>query len=70
MKMINRAAIRYEYKGAIYKVLFISKMKIGQVWLRCIVYQSYKDKKIWVREHGDFFEKFKPTENKTDNSGT
>lgn len=60
--MEKRTQIRYAYKDAIYKVMFISKMKIGQLWVRCIIYQSYKDKKIWVREHGDFFEKFKPVE--------
>ena len=59
MKVKDRAALRYEYNGNIYKVIYISKMKIGQVWLPCVIYQSYKDKKIWVREHGDFFEKFK-----------
>lgn len=62
MKIAQRAAMRYEYNGNIYKVVFTSKMKIGQVWLKCIVYQSYKDQKIWVREAGDFFEKFKPVE--------
>lgn len=59
MKVAQRTSLRYEYKEVIYKIMFISKMKIGQVWLRCVIYQSYKDKKIWVREHGDFFEKFK-----------
>lgn len=59
MNIKKRAAIRYIYNGVIYKVMFISKMKIWQVWLPCVVYQSYKDKKIYVREHGDFFEKFK-----------
>lgn len=63
MKIINRTQIRYTYKDQVYKVMFISKMKIGQVWVRCVIYQSYKDKKIWVREHGDFFEKFKPSTN-------
>lgn len=62
MKIATRRAVRYQYNGNIYKVMFISKMKIGQVWLSCVIYQSYKDKKIWVREHGDFFEKFKPVE--------
>lgn len=62
MNIKKRAAIRYEYNDTIYKVVFTSKMKIGQLWLNCIVYQSYKDKKIWVREAGDFFEKFKPVE--------
>lgn len=60
MKVAQRTQIRYEYKEQPYKVMFISKMKIGQVWLRCVIYQSYKDKKIYVREHGEFFEKFKP----------
>lgn len=63
MKIEKRQSMRYEYNGNIYKVMFTSKMKIGQVWLKCIIYQSYKDKKIWVREHGDFFEKFKPVAN-------
>lgn len=58
--MSERSIIRYEYKGSIYKIMFVSKMKIGQLWVRCVIYQSYKDKKIWVREHGEFFEKFKP----------
>ena len=35
-------------------------MKIGQVWLDCIIYQSEKDNKVWVRETGDFYEKFVP----------
>jgi len=62
MKIAQRSAIRYAYKDGVYKVMFTSKMKIGQVWLKCIIYQSYKDKKIWVREAGEFFEKFKPVE--------
>lgn len=62
MKVAQRTQIRYQYKDQIYKIMFISKMKIGQVWLRCVIYQAYKDKKIYVREHGEFFEKFKPPE--------
>jgi hypothetical protein len=60
MDIKKRTSMRYEYKGVIYKIMFIAKMKIGQVWLRCVIYQSYKDKRIYVREHGDFFEKFIP----------
>lgn len=63
MNIAKRASIRYEYKGVAYKVIFTSKMKIGQVWLKCIIYQSYKDKKIYVREAGEFFEKFTPADN-------
>lgn len=66
MDIKKRGAIRYEYNGVIYKVVFTSKMRIGQVWLPCIVYQSYKDKKIYVREQGDFFEKFHPVKNEAE----
>lgn len=59
MKIAERAALRYSYKDGTYKIIYIAKMKIGQVWLKCVIYQSYKDKRIYVREHGDFFEKFK-----------
>jgi hypothetical protein len=59
MNVKKRTGIRYVYEGKYYKVMFIAKMKIGQVWLPCVIYQAYKDKKIYVREHGDFFEKFK-----------
>lgn len=48
------------YKEQIYQFLFTAKMKIGQVWIVCCVYKSYKDGRIYVRERGDFNEKFKP----------
>lgn len=63
MKAAQMRVVRYEFNGNIYKVIFVSKMKIGQLWVPCIIYQSYKDKKIWVRERGEFFEKFKPVSN-------
>lgn len=61
---------RHIKKRGEYKVLYYSKMKIGQVWIDCIVYQSLKDGKVWVREHLDFeenFEKFIDLEGKMDN---
>lgn len=51
---------RYTYKEQIYQFLFTAKMKIGQVWIVCCVYKSYKDGRIYVRERGDFSEKFTP----------
>lgn len=50
----------YTYKNNTYSIMFESQMKIGQAWIDCIVYQSHRDDKIYVRERGDFFEKFKP----------
>lgn len=55
--------MRYFYKGNTYQILHESKMKIGQVWLDCVVYQSENDKKVWVREKIDFSEKFVPVLN-------
>lgn len=57
---------RYTYKNQIYSYIFQAKMKIGQVWIMCIVYKSYKDQRIYVRERGDFNEKFKPVVDKID----
>jgi hypothetical protein len=68
MKIKQRGKIRYQYKDKLYKVAFIAKMKIGQVWLKCVIYQSYSDKMYYVREHGEFFEKFKPVEDKNDDT--
>ncbi len=52
--------IRYEYKAEKYQFLFTAKMKIGAVWIVCCVYKAYKDGRIYVRERGDFHEKFRP----------
>lgn len=49
----------YTYKGEKYTYLYEGKMKIGQVWLPCIVYQAQKDNIIYVREINDFEEKFR-----------
>lgn len=56
----KKTATVYEYKGQRYRYVFTGKMKIGQVWVMCIVYKSYKDGRIYIRERGDFNEKFKP----------
>ena len=45
-------------KGGEYKVLNTAKMKIGQIWIDCINYQSMKDGMVWVREKTDFNENF------------
>jgi len=49
---------RHLKKRGEYKVLHESKMKIGQIWIDCIVYQALKDGKVWVREKTDFEENF------------
>lgn len=49
----------YTYKEQKYSLLYQGKMKIGQVWLPCVVYQAHKDNEIYVRELNDFVEKFK-----------
>jgi hypothetical protein len=55
---------RYMYKDQTYQFIFTGKMKIGQVWIMCCIYKSYKDGRIYVRERGDFNEKFKPVVDK------
>jgi hypothetical protein len=52
----------YVYKGELYKHLSAGKMKIGQAWISCIVYQSDKDGSVYVREQMDFHEKFVPAQ--------
>jgi len=49
---------RHLKKKGEYKVLHESKMKIGQIWIDCIVYQSVIDGRVWVREKNDFSENF------------
>ena len=49
---------RHIKKHGEYQILAESKMKIGQIWVDCIVYQSMKDGKVWVREQLDFEESF------------
>ncbi len=52
---------RYKHLKKIgeYKVLHEAKMKIGQIWIDCVVYQSLIDGRVWVREKNDFSENFK-----------
>lgn len=50
---------RYEYNGKLYKFIFVGKMRIGTIWVMAIIYQSYEDNRIYVREKGEFEEKFK-----------
>lgn len=57
---------RYTYKGQVYQFMFTGKMKIGQVWIVCCIYKSYKDGRIYVRERGDFNEKFQKVVDKVD----
>jgi len=61
--MSKTNAKRYEYNGQRYQYLFTGKMKIGQIWVMCIVYKSYKDGRIYISERIDFTEKFKPVTN-------
>ena len=63
-KLKGSLSKRYTYKDQVYQFLFTAKMKIGQVWIVCCVYKSYKDGRIYVRERGDFNEKFKPVVDK------
>lgn len=58
MKLRRGKNIYYEYKGKRYKVFLRGKMKIGQVWLNSIIYQPVDGNQVYIREEGDFFEKF------------
>lgn len=52
----------YEYKGKPYTIMSETKMKVGKAWVDAIVYQTLyenKDGVYWVREKGEFYEKFK-----------
>jgi hypothetical protein len=50
---------RYEYKGKLYKFIAVCKMRIGTIWVMAIMYQSYEDNRMYVREKGEWEEKFK-----------
>lgn len=49
---------KYTYKDKEYEHMYFSQMKIGEAWLPCVIYKSKEDDKIYVRELGDFHEKF------------
>jgi hypothetical protein len=49
----------YLYKDRKYKFISIGRMKIGQLWIDCIIYKSLNDRLYYVREELDFYEKFK-----------
>lgn len=59
--MTNTIAL-YKYKDRLYKLLHVGRMKIGQAWIVCIVYQSRDSGAVYVREVGDFKEKFTVTD--------
>lgn len=59
---------RYEYKGKTYKFICVCKMRVGTIWVMAIMYQSYEDSRMYVREKGEWEEKFKPVTDKTDNN--
>lgn len=50
---------RYEYKGKTYKFICVCKMRVGTIWIMAIMYQSYEDGRMYVREKGEWEEKFK-----------
>jgi hypothetical protein len=55
----------YYYKGKPYKIFAESKMKISNLWIDVIIYETLydnKDGKYWVREKGQFYELFKTEE--------
>lgn len=51
--------VRYEYKGKTYKFICVCKMRIGKQWIIAIMYQSYEDNRMYVREKAEWEEKFK-----------
>ena len=56
----------YEYKGKKYEIINKGKMKIGGLWLDCIICNSC-DQPLpypYVREEKEFYEKFKPLKDK------
>lgn len=59
-RMKSPAGTRYEYNGKKYKFISVCKMRIGTVWVMAIMYQSYEDGRMYVREKGEWEEKFKP----------
>jgi hypothetical protein len=58
----------YEYKGGRYIIINIGNMKIGQLWISCVIYKPTDLDEYFVREHDDFFEKFIPVITKTNPS--
>ena len=53
----------YYYKGNPYTILSETKIKVGDMWKDCVVYEcEYEnpDGSIWVRQRQEFFELFKP----------
>jgi len=50
---------RYQYKDKLYKFISVCKMRIGTIWVMAIMYQSYDDGRMYVREKGEWEEKFK-----------
>lgn len=50
---------RYEHSGKVYKFITVCKIRIGTIWVMAIMYQSYEDNRMYVREKGEWEEKFK-----------
>ena len=53
--------IYYTYKGNKYRFLFKTKIKENIEWVNGIAYAN--DDEVFIRKSEDFFNKFKPTEN-------
>lgn len=51
--------MKYEYKGKPYMKVSKVKIKVGSLWVEGILYKSLTDQKLYVREKGEFLEKFK-----------
>ncbi len=52
----------YSYKGNPYKIFSETKMKISNLWIDVVIYETLyenPDGKYWVREKGQFYELFK-----------
>ena len=49
----------------IYKVLYVAKMQIGNLWIDCVVYSQYNEVtkeidtgRVFAREYNSFFDRF------------
>lgn len=58
----------YTFKNKQYRIFEYTKLKFGDLWLNAIIYECLYDNpsgKYFVREEGEFFEKFKLVESVT-----
>lgn len=58
-----RKPIYFKYKGKDYRWVAFSKMKVGfwfwRRWVDAIIYRSEESEELYVREHKEFYKRFK-----------